>query len=71
MDVSALVNNFQSKGRGPMAANLNIVNCSLKALTALPNLEDVKTQLAGCGFNRVQVTRFMPRSEFYGITAYA
>ena len=26
----ALVNNFQSKGRDPMAANLNIVNCSLK-----------------------------------------
>ena len=67
----ALVNNFNSKGRDPMAANLNIVNCSLKNLTALPNLKAVKTQLAGCGFNRVRVVRFMPRSEFYGITAYA
>ncbi|KMY67337.1 hypothetical protein AAU61_10850 [Desulfocarbo indianensis] len=67
----ALVNNFQSKGKDPMAANLNIVNCSLKRLTALPNLEDIKSQLTGCGFQRIQFTRFMPRNEFYGITAYA
>jgi SAM-dependent methyltransferase len=67
----ALVNNFKSKGRDPMAANLNIVNCSLENLTALPDLEAVKAQLADCGFKRVQVARFMPRSEFYGITAYA
>jgi len=67
----ALVNNFQSKGRDPMAANLNIVNCSLKRLTALPNLEVIRKQLTGCGFQRTQVTRFMPKSEFYGITAYA
>jgi len=66
----ALVNNFQSKGRDPMAANLNIVNCSLKGLTVLPDLEAIKTQLTGCGFHSIQVTRFMPRSEFYGITAY-
>ncbi|MCP4579191.1 MAG: hypothetical protein GY846_23200 [Deltaproteobacteria bacterium] len=26
--------------------------------------------LADCGFKRVQVARFMPRSEFYGVTAY-
>ena len=67
----ALVNNFQSKGRDPMAANLNIVNCSLKKLTGLPDLEAIRTQLARCGFNRIQVTRFMPRSEFFGITACA
>ena len=67
----ALVNNFQSRGRDPMAANLNIVNCSLKRLTGLPDLEGIKTQLARCGFRRIQVTRFMPRNEFYGITAYA
>ena len=66
----ALVNNFQSKGRDPMAANLNIVNCSLNKLTPLPSLEDVKTRLAGCGFHRIKVTRFMPGSAFYGITAY-
>ena len=66
----ALVNNFRSKGRDPMAANLNIVNCSLKRLTGLPDLEGIRTQLARCGFHRIRVTRFMPGSEFYGITAY-
>ena len=67
----ALVNNFQSKGLDVGAANLNIVNCSLNNLTTLPNLEEIKTQLAECGFHRIQSTRFIPRSEFYGITAYA
>ena len=67
----ALVNNFQSKGRDVGAANLNIVNCSLNNLTALPNLEAIKSQLTDCGFTRIEVTRFMPRNEFYGITAYA
>lgn len=66
----ALVNNFRSKGKDPMAANLNIVNCSLKKLTALPDLEAVKTQLVTCGFKHVEITRFMPGSEFYGITAH-
>ena len=67
----ALVNNFQSKGIDAAAANLNIVNCSLNNLTALPDLEAIKAQLAGCGFENIQSTRFIPRSEFYGITAYA
>jgi 4-hydroxy-2,2'-bipyrrole-5-carbaldehyde O-methyltransferase len=67
----ALVNNFQSKGLDVGAANLNIVNCSLSNLTALPELADIKAQLAACGFDRIQVTRFMPRNEFYGITAYS
>jgi SAM-dependent methyltransferase len=65
----ALVNNFQSKGKDAGAANLNIVNCSLKQLTALPELAEIKTQLAACGFDRIQTTRFMPRNEFYGVTA--
>ena len=66
----ALVNNFQSRGSDAAAANLNIVNCSLDKLTALPNLQAIKKQLAACGFSRIQTTRFMPRSEFYGVTAY-
>lgn len=65
----ALVNSFQSEGRDTGAANLNIVNCSLEKLTALPKLESIKSQLADCGFTHIQTTRFMPRSEFYGITA--
>ena len=66
-----IVNTFQSKGIDAAAANLNIVNCSLKQLTTLPNLEDTETQLAGCGFTGIKATRFMPRSEFLGISAYA
>lgn len=67
----ALVNNFQSKGKDVGGANLNIVNCSLENLTALPKLKETQSQLADCGFNRIQVSRFMPGSEFYGIIAYA
>jgi 4-hydroxy-2,2'-bipyrrole-5-carbaldehyde O-methyltransferase len=67
----ALVNNFESKGKDIGASNLNIVNCSLNNLTRLPNIEDIKSQLMDCGFTRIKVTRFMPRCEFYGVTAYA
>lgn len=66
----ALANTFQSKGIDAAAANLNLANCSFNKLNALPKLEDIKTQLAACGFNRLKITRFMPKSEFYGITAY-
>lgn len=68
--VLALVSNFQSKGRDVGAAHLNIVNSSLENLCALPSLETIKTQLAESGFTRIKVTRFLPRSEFYGVTAY-
>jgi len=67
----ALANNFQSQGIDAAAANLNIVNCSLNGITALPDLKTIKKQLAACGFSRIQTTRFMPRSEFHGVTAYA
>ena len=62
---------FQSKGRDAGAANLNIVNCSRNNLTALPDLETIKSQLTDCGLTRIVVTRFMPRNEFYGVAAYA
>jgi 4-hydroxy-2,2'-bipyrrole-5-carbaldehyde O-methyltransferase len=65
----ALANNFKSKGRDTAAANLNIINTSLNHLTALPGLTATKTLLAECGFTRIRVTRFMPRSEFFGIIA--
>lgn len=67
----ALVNNFESKGKDVAAANLNIVNCSLNNLTALPNLDSIKCQLAESGFTRIKITRFMPKNEFYGIVAHA
>ena len=66
----AFVNNFQSRGRDITAANLNIVNCSLNGLTALPNLKETRSQLSHCGFSQIRVTRFMPGSEFRGLTAY-
>ncbi|MFH1139838.1 MAG: class I SAM-dependent methyltransferase [Pseudomonadota bacterium] len=67
----ALANTFESKGTDAGAANLNIVNCSLNNLVALPNLEDLKSQLSLGRFDRIKVTRFIPGREFYGITAQA
>ncbi len=67
----AIANNFKSKGRDLGAANLNIVNVSLAQLNPLPSLDTVCNLLKNCGFERIDVTRFMPRSEFYGIVAVA
>ncbi|MDM8536305.1 class I SAM-dependent methyltransferase [Desulfobacterales bacterium HSG17] len=66
----AVVNNFRSQGKDVMAANLNLVNASLSQLTVLPDLAVLEQQLADCGFKRVRTTRFIPKSEFYGIAAH-
>ena len=65
-----LVNTFRSRGKDASAANLNIVNSSLNHLTLLPDLDAIKAQLNEAGFRRIQLTKFMPGSEFYGITAF-
>lgn len=67
----AIANNFESKGRDLAAANLNVVNASLAQLNPLPCLDAVRDLLKNCGFERIEVTRFMPRGEFYGIVAVA
>jgi 2-polyprenyl-3-methyl-5-hydroxy-6-metoxy-1,4-benzoquinol methylase len=67
--VLAVVMNFRSEGRDIGAANLNMVNCSLKGLTRLPALHEVMSLLKQCGFSQIDVHRFMPGSTFYGIVA--
>jgi len=61
---------FHSKGRDIAAANLNMVNCSMKGLTPLPVLDDITSLLKQCGYGRISIHRFMPGSTFYGIVAY-
>ena len=67
--VVAVAMNFQSKGKDVGAANLNLVNCSLKGLTPLPNLDETTSLLKRCGFRRIEVHRFMPGSTFHGVIA--
>jgi SAM-dependent methyltransferase len=63
------VNSFHSRGKDTRAANLNIVNCSLKGLTRLPDLETFRRQLEVSGFSRIRISRLMPKNEYYGILA--
>ena len=65
----AIAMHLQSKGKDLGAANLNMVNCSLKGLTPLPDLDEVTSQLKEGGFNEIKAQRLMPGSTFYGITA--
>jgi SAM-dependent methyltransferase len=67
--VLAVVMNFRSGGTDLGAANLNMVNCSLKGLTPLPDSSEIAALLKRCGFARIEVHRFMPVSTFYGIVA--
>jgi 2-polyprenyl-3-methyl-5-hydroxy-6-metoxy-1,4-benzoquinol methylase len=61
--------NFKSGGTDPGAANLNMVNTSLKGLTPLPDLKEVTAQLEAVGFKSVLFQKLIPASTFYGITA--
>lgn len=65
----AVVMNFRSRGKDVGSANLNMVNCSLKGLTRLPDLHEITLLLKQCGFGKLDVHRFMPGSTFYGIAA--
>lgn len=65
----AVVMNFHSRGRDIAAANLNVVNCSLKGLTPLPGLEEMTSVLKRAGFSTVDVHHFIPASTFCGIVA--
>lgn len=51
------------------AANLNMVNCSLKGLSRLPSLDEIESLLNRCGFRRTDIHRFIPGSTFFGIVA--
>ncbi|MCK4486404.1 MAG: methyltransferase domain-containing protein [Desulfobacterales bacterium] len=67
--VVAVAMHFQSRGKDLGAANLNMVNCSLKGLTPLPDLDELTAQLKETGFNEIRIQRLMPRSTFFGIIA--
>ncbi len=66
----AIVMNFDSQGKDLTAANLNMVNCSLKGLTPLPRLEEISEILLKNGFSRVEPEVFIPASTFMGLVAY-
>jgi len=65
----AVAMHFQSKGQDPGAANLNMVNCSLKGLAPLPDLDSLTVELRKKGFNRITTQRLMPGSTFWGVSA--
>jgi SAM-dependent methyltransferase len=67
--VLAVVMNFHSEGRDLTAANLNVVNCSLKGLTPVPGLEETTLLLKQCGFGKIETHRFLPGGTFCGIVA--
>lgn len=67
----SVVMHFDSQGKDLAAANLNLVNCSLKGLNPLPRLEEIKGLLERSGFREITVHNFVPASTFQGVTALA
>lgn len=65
-----VVMNFYSKGKDIGAANLNVVNNSLKGLSPLPDVDEIKTLLEQCGLSKIKIHQFMPGSTFLGLVAY-
>jgi len=46
-----------------------MVNCSLKGLSPLPDLDDLTVHLEESGFDKITTQRLMPGSTFYGVSA--
>lgn len=65
----SVVMNFHSQGKDLAAANLNVVNCSLKGLYPLPGRQEIADTLRACGFRRIKEHNFLPASTFQGLTA--
>ena len=65
----AIAMNLRSRGKDLGAANLNMVNASLKGLTPLPDLDEITMQLKNSGFDNIKPQRLIPTSTFYGIAA--
>ena len=65
----AIVNTTQSNGKDAMAANLNLVNCSLKGVYAVPHLQHIQKILSETGFKQVKTTQLLPNSTVYCILA--
>ena len=65
----AIISYFQSDGKDLAAANLNIVTSSLEDCTPLPDLDELKLHLSEAGFQRIYVTKLVPKSAFFGVVA--
>jgi len=65
----AVITTVQGNGKDPAAANLNLVNCSLKGVTPVPELNSIEKLFKECGFNKIETTRIMPGSAFYSVLA--
>jgi cyclopropane fatty-acyl-phospholipid synthase-like methyltransferase len=65
----AVAMNFNGHGKDLAAAHLNLVNCSLKGLTPLPDLDEMPALLQEAGFSRVKIQNLIPGSSYYGIAA--
>ncbi len=65
----ALVTTAKSNGTDIVAANLNLINCSLKGVTAVPEIESLKRLFKDSGFLKIEVTQIIPGSAFYSILA--
>ncbi len=65
----AIAMNLRSRGNDLVAANLNMVNVSLKGLTSLPDLDEITMQLKDSSFDKIKIQRLIPASTFYGIAA--
>lgn len=65
----ALAMNFYGCGKDLASAHLNLVNCSLKGLTPLPELEETKGLLRAAGFDRIRVENLIPGSAYFGLAA--
>lgn len=63
----AIITTTQSKGRDLFAANLNLVNCSLKGVTALPELQSLTDLFTESGFATVSSAPILPGSTVYSI----
>jgi cyclopropane fatty-acyl-phospholipid synthase-like methyltransferase len=65
----AIATFLRSKGKDLGAANLNMVNSSLRGLAPLPDLIEMTAELKQSGFTRIKTQRLIPGSTFYGIVA--
>lgn len=65
----AIAMNFHGRGKDLAAAHLNLVNCSLKGLTSLPDVKETVALLQDAGFGQIRVQNLIPGSSYYGIAA--
>jgi len=68
--ILVIVMKFHNKGKDVGAANLNVVNNSLKGLNPLPDIDGIISLLNQCGLSKINIHQFMPGSSFLGIAAY-